>query len=269
MYRWKYHSVRSRSVGVGSATMRVTRGFMYWVIRLIVPPLPAASRPSKITTILAPEADTQSSILRAPPEGGGAPSRTPSWEACWSDPRCRSVRRAWTRAWTRRFVRCWSPSRTSGAGIIPRRRGQLVLRWSDVGPPDVRARRELRVRADGVRRVGRARKRRTLDDRGHRRFVQLPESVLLARSTRRPWSEPGSGIEREVALGPRSRDAGLGEWAGRVRPGILGQRAPVPRGAGLDLLGSRDQPPHLRGPVGVLESPPSTPLPPRTRTGSS
>jgi hypothetical protein len=36
---------------------------MYWVIRLIVPPLPAASRPSKITTILAPEADTQSSIL--------------------------------------------------------------------------------------------------------------------------------------------------------------------------------------------------------------
>jgi len=63
MYRWKYHWVRSRSVGLGSAAMRVTRGFVYWVIRLIVPPLPAASRPSKITTILAPEAETQSSIF--------------------------------------------------------------------------------------------------------------------------------------------------------------------------------------------------------------
>ena len=43
--------------------MRVTRGFVYCVIRLIVPPLPAASRPSKMTTILAPDCETQSSIF--------------------------------------------------------------------------------------------------------------------------------------------------------------------------------------------------------------
>jgi hypothetical protein len=35
----------------GSATTRQTRGFSRWVMRLITPPLPAASRPSKITTI--------------------------------------------------------------------------------------------------------------------------------------------------------------------------------------------------------------------------
>ena len=63
MYRWKYHWERSRSVGLGSAAMRVTRGFVYCVIRLIVPPLPAASRPSKMTTILAPDCETQSSIF--------------------------------------------------------------------------------------------------------------------------------------------------------------------------------------------------------------
>src|SRR5262245_55600405 len=36
---------------------------MYWVTRLIVPPLPAASRPSNTTTIRAPVLATQSSIL--------------------------------------------------------------------------------------------------------------------------------------------------------------------------------------------------------------
>src|SRR6478735_1571894 len=53
-YRWKYQRVLSRALGVGSATMRVTRGFMYSDTRLIVEPLPAASRPSKITTTRAP-----------------------------------------------------------------------------------------------------------------------------------------------------------------------------------------------------------------------
>ena len=45
---------RSRSVGAGSATMRATRGLRYSVIRLIAPPLPAASRPSKTITSRSP-----------------------------------------------------------------------------------------------------------------------------------------------------------------------------------------------------------------------
>ncbi len=60
MYRWKYHWVCSRSVGAGRAAIRATRGLRYWVTRLIVLPLPAASRPSKITTIRACSARTHS-----------------------------------------------------------------------------------------------------------------------------------------------------------------------------------------------------------------
>ena len=59
-YRWKYHCPRSRSVGDGRATIRATRGLRYCVIRLIVPPLPAASRPSKTITIRWPSALTHS-----------------------------------------------------------------------------------------------------------------------------------------------------------------------------------------------------------------
>ena len=44
----------SRSVGAGSATTRNTRGLTRSVIRLIVPPLPAVSRPSKTTQTFAP-----------------------------------------------------------------------------------------------------------------------------------------------------------------------------------------------------------------------
>ena len=53
-YRWKYHCVRSRSVGVGRATTRTVRGLVRSVIRLITPPLPAEPRPSKITATLSP-----------------------------------------------------------------------------------------------------------------------------------------------------------------------------------------------------------------------
>ena len=59
-YRWKYHWVRCRSVGAGSATIRATRGLRYSVTRLIVLPLPAASRPSKTTTSRAPSTRTHS-----------------------------------------------------------------------------------------------------------------------------------------------------------------------------------------------------------------
>ena len=44
----------SRSVGAGRATTRNTRGLTRSVIRLIVPPFPAVSRPSNTTQILAP-----------------------------------------------------------------------------------------------------------------------------------------------------------------------------------------------------------------------
>ena len=62
-YLWKYHWLRSRSVGAGSAAMRATRGLRYWVIRLMVPPFPAASRPSKTTTTRWPSARTHSWTL--------------------------------------------------------------------------------------------------------------------------------------------------------------------------------------------------------------
>ena len=58
-YRWKYHWVRSRSVGFSSATTVAPRGFRCSVNRLIVPPLPAASLPSKTMTIRWPVSLTQ------------------------------------------------------------------------------------------------------------------------------------------------------------------------------------------------------------------
>ena len=57
-YRWKYHWVDSRSVGFSSATTRAPRGLRCSVNRLIAPPLPAASRPSKTTTTFRPDALT-------------------------------------------------------------------------------------------------------------------------------------------------------------------------------------------------------------------
>ena len=53
-YRWKYHWVRSRSLGFGSATIRTVRGLVRSVIRLITPPLPADPRPSNTTATLSP-----------------------------------------------------------------------------------------------------------------------------------------------------------------------------------------------------------------------
>src|SRR6266516_336220 len=53
-YRWKYHWVFSRSVGAVRATTRQTRGLRLWVMVLMTPPLPAASRPSKTTTTRKP-----------------------------------------------------------------------------------------------------------------------------------------------------------------------------------------------------------------------
>ena len=69
-YRWKYHCPRSRSVGVGRAVTRQNRGLRGSEIRLIVPPLPAASLPSKRMTTLWPLSRIQSSNSGG--AGGGA-----------------------------------------------------------------------------------------------------------------------------------------------------------------------------------------------------
>src|SRR6266481_4757285 len=53
-YRWAYICDFSRSVGAGSATTRKMRGLTRSVMALIVPPLPAPSRPSKIMQTLRP-----------------------------------------------------------------------------------------------------------------------------------------------------------------------------------------------------------------------
>ena len=49
-------------MGVGRATTRNTRGLTRSVIRLIVPPLPAVSRPSNTMQIFAPDFLTHSCI---------------------------------------------------------------------------------------------------------------------------------------------------------------------------------------------------------------
>src|SRR6516225_9666816 len=59
-YRCRYNCPFSRSDGAGNATTRNTRGLTRSVMALIVPPLPAASRPSKITTTRRPSCLTQS-----------------------------------------------------------------------------------------------------------------------------------------------------------------------------------------------------------------
>src|SRR5213075_3496838 len=63
MYIW----LRSRSVGAGSATTRNTRGLVRSVIALMVPPLPAPSRPSKTMQTLSPACTTHCCSLTSSP----------------------------------------------------------------------------------------------------------------------------------------------------------------------------------------------------------
>src|SRR5580700_8034099 len=94
-YRCTYICVFSRSVGVGRATTLNTRGLTRSVIRLIVPPFPAVSRPSKTTQTLAPESFTHSCMATSSPcriliwrsyclrfifGGGSAPASSPATE---------------------------------------------------------------------------------------------------------------------------------------------------------------------------------------------
>src|SRR5262245_8764669 len=60
MYRCMYIWLFSRSDGAGSATRRNTRGLTRSVMALMVPPFPAASRPSKTMMTFAPFALTHS-----------------------------------------------------------------------------------------------------------------------------------------------------------------------------------------------------------------
>src|SRR5215470_8374941 len=57
----------SRSVGAVSATTRNTRGLTRSVIALMVPPLPAVSRPSKTMQTFAPDVFTHSCIPTSSP----------------------------------------------------------------------------------------------------------------------------------------------------------------------------------------------------------
>ncbi len=66
-YRCRYIWDLSRSVGAGRATTRNTRGLTRSVIRLIVPPFPAVSRPSKTRQTFAPDALTHSCIATSSP----------------------------------------------------------------------------------------------------------------------------------------------------------------------------------------------------------
>ena len=68
MYIWDF----SRSVGVGSATTRNTRGLTRSTMRLIVPPLPAVSRPSNTMQILAPVDFTHSCRATSSPCSGAS-----------------------------------------------------------------------------------------------------------------------------------------------------------------------------------------------------
>ena len=54
MYRWKKNCVFSTLVGAARATVRSPRWLSGSVSRLITPPLPAASRPSKMISTLRP-----------------------------------------------------------------------------------------------------------------------------------------------------------------------------------------------------------------------
>ena len=60
---WEHHCVFSRSDGVPGATTRRMRGDIAEEMRLITPPFPAASRPSKMTTSFDPDARTHSAIF--------------------------------------------------------------------------------------------------------------------------------------------------------------------------------------------------------------
>src|SRR5215469_7223003 len=63
MYIWDF----SRSVGAGRATTRNTRGLTRSVIRLIVPPFPAVSRPSNTMQTMAPVDLTDSCMATSSP----------------------------------------------------------------------------------------------------------------------------------------------------------------------------------------------------------
>ena len=95
----------SRSVGADRATTRNTRGLTRSVIRLIVPPFPAVSRPSNTMQILAPDALTHSCMATSSPcrtlisrsyslrfiFGGGPVTGSSSWAAAggaWISPSC-------------------------------------------------------------------------------------------------------------------------------------------------------------------------------------
>ena len=180
-----------RSVGAGSATIRATRGFRNSVTRLIVLPLPAASRPSKTTSTRAPDVRTHSCMchelrLQALP----APSRRCGAGSCPAQP-------------TRRPDFCLlaiaPPTGAANGAVIELDRPTLRRRFDC--PPDQREPSEVRRWANG----GHTPASPTVDG-AWTRTTRTPSTLI-----RRPWCGWRSGccpvwraclFGQTVAVGP-------------------------------------------------------------------
>src|SRR3954454_18782016 len=132
MYRWTYICELTRASGAGSAMCLKTRGLVRSVMRLIVPPFPAESTPSKTTITLAPVALIHSCIATSSP---------------WST-------RMW-RSYSFRFIlppELWLEASPVSARCFPFLCGLLIgipsLRLSAKLPQRRRGRKRARVRQD-------------------------------------------------------------------------------------------------------------------------
>jgi Periplasmic glycine betaine/choline-binding (lipo)protein of an ABC-type transport system (osmoprotectant binding protein) len=97
----------------------------------------------------------------------------------------------------------------------------------------------------------------------------FPESVLLAEIYSQAIEGAGFRVEREAALGPRELVMpALLEGPGGVRPGVRGQRAPVPAGDGSTSPDHEINHERFAERLGRWTSPPSMRHPRRIRTGS-
>src|SRR5262249_8205290 len=107
-----------RSDGAGNATTRNTRGLTRSVSALITPPLPAASRPSKTTTIRAPSAFTQSCKAHSSTCSARSPASY-----------CLRVKRPCVVAIVSSLVACSQPRRKSVPGSPLPTHGFLARAW--------------------------------------------------------------------------------------------------------------------------------------------
>ena len=118
--------VRSRSVGFSSATTRAPRGFRCSMKRLMVPPLPAASRPSKMTMMRSPVSFTQFWTLSSSTWSWPSAPRRP-WCRCGSCRETRPTRRHG--GWLPDYGGAGWASGVGGLTVSATGRAGWVLRW--------------------------------------------------------------------------------------------------------------------------------------------